>query len=101
MERARPPIRLGLLRDAEKQLLSALRHHQAVDIHLYLAKVYIRMDQPLTAMEVYNSALEKFPGETTLLIGIARLHEVRNSSSECLNGSSYSDLPNLVIRGPW
>lgn len=70
--------RLGLLRDAEKQLLSAIKQHQAIETYLHLAKVYVRLDQPLTAMEVYNGALEKFPGETSLLVGIARIHEGLN-----------------------
>ena len=45
--------RLGLYRDAEKQLKSALRDEEIVDIFLYLAKVYVKLDQPLTAIEVF------------------------------------------------
>ncbi|GAB6031788.1 Tetratricopeptide repeat protein 8 [Chamberlinius hualienensis] len=67
--------KLGSLRDAEKQFLSALKQQDTVECYLHLAKVYIRMDQPLTAVELYNAALEKFPGETTLLIGLARIYE--------------------------
>lgn len=46
-------LRLGLFRDAEKQLKSALRDEEIVDTYLYLCKVYVRLDQPLTAIEVY------------------------------------------------
>ena len=45
--------RLGLYRDAEKQLKSALRDEEIVDTFLYLAKVYVKLDQPLTAIEVF------------------------------------------------
>lgn len=68
--------RLGMYRDAEKQLRSSLKTDEVIDAYLYLAKVYCRLDQPLTAIEVYQQALKQFPGEITLLIGIARIHEV-------------------------
>lgn len=45
-------FRLGLYRDAERQLKSALRDQETVDSFLYLCKVYIRLDQPLTGIEV-------------------------------------------------
>ena len=45
--------RLGLYRDAEKQLKSALRDEEIVDTYLYLCKVYVKLDQPLTAIEVF------------------------------------------------
>ncbi|CAG5134856.1 unnamed protein product [Candidula unifasciata] len=68
--------RLGMYRDAEKQLRSSLKTDEVIDAYLYLAKVYCRLDQPLAAIEVYQQALNQFPGETALLIGIARIHEV-------------------------
>ena len=44
--------RLGMFRDSEKQLKSSLRDQEMVDTYLYLAKVYVRLDQPLTAIEI-------------------------------------------------
>lgn len=41
---------LGLLRDAEKQFQSALRAQEMVVSILELAKVYIKLDQPATAL---------------------------------------------------
>ncbi|XP_002741317.2 tetratricopeptide repeat protein 8-like [Saccoglossus kowalevskii] len=70
--------RLGLYREAEQQFKSALKHQDMVDIYLYLCKVYTRIDQPLTAVEIYKQALEKFPGETAVLTGIARIYEGLN-----------------------
>ena len=66
-----------MYRDAEKQLKSAIKQQEMVDTFLYLGKVYIRLDQPLTAVETYKQGLEKFPGETTLLTGMARIYEVK------------------------
>ena len=65
-----------MYRDAEKQFRSALKQQDLVDTYLYLSKVYIRLDQPLAAVAVFKQGLEKFAGETTLLTGIARIHEV-------------------------
>ena len=52
--------RLGMYRDAEKQLKSALRDQDVVDTYLYLCKVYRRLDQPLTATEVYKKVEHGF-----------------------------------------
>lgn len=53
-------FRLGLYRDTEKQLKSALRDEEIVDIYLYLAKVYVKLDQPLTAIETFLKVLISF-----------------------------------------
>uniref|UniRef100_A0A669BR08 Tetratricopeptide repeat domain 8 n=1 Tax=Oreochromis niloticus TaxID=8128 RepID=A0A669BR08_ORENI len=73
--------RLGLYREAEKQFRSALNHQEMVDTYLYLAKVYQRMDQPITALSLFKQGLDHFPGEVTLLTGIARIHEEMNNIS--------------------
>jgi tetratricopeptide repeat protein 8 len=70
-------FRLGLFRDAEKQYLSAIKQHTAVDIYLYLSKVYIKLDQPLNSIARLKEANEKFPNETSILQSIARIYEVR------------------------
>ncbi|OBS80087.1 hypothetical protein A6R68_21709 [Neotoma lepida] len=68
--------RLGMYREAEKQFKSALRQQEMVDTFLYLAKVYIILDQPVTALNLFKQGLDKFPGEVTLLCGIARIYEI-------------------------
>ncbi len=65
-----------MLRDSEKQYLSALKHHDSIDIYLYLSKVYVKLDQPLNSISKLKEANAKFPFETSLLQGIARIHEV-------------------------
>ncbi|XP_053459169.1 tetratricopeptide repeat protein 8 isoform X2 [Nycticebus coucang] len=71
--------RLGMYREAEKQFKSALKQQEMVDTFLYLAKVYISLDQPVTALNLYKQGLDKFPGEVTLLCGIARIYEEMNN----------------------
>ncbi|XP_063588371.1 tetratricopeptide repeat protein 8-like [Penaeus indicus] len=67
--------RLGLFRDAEKQFKSALQQQDNINTFLLLGRVYIRLDQPMAALEIYKSGLDKFPGEVTLLTAIARIYE--------------------------
>lgn len=76
--------RLGLYRDAEKQFKSTLKHQDTVDGYLYLCKVYVRLDQPLLAIDVYKQGLVAFPGETTLLTGIARIYEGLNDMTNAV-----------------
>ncbi|XP_018426567.1 PREDICTED: tetratricopeptide repeat protein 8 isoform X5 [Nanorana parkeri] len=111
--------RLGLFREAENQFKSALIHQDMVDTLLYLGKVYIRMDQPLTALSLFKQGLDRFPKEVTLLCAVARIHEEMNnlsSSSEyykevlkqdnthveaiaCIGSSHfYTDQPEIALR---
>ena len=36
----------------------------------------MRLDQPVTALNLFKQGLDRFPGEVTLLCGIARIYEV-------------------------
>ncbi|OXB55334.1 hypothetical protein ASZ78_002505 [Callipepla squamata] len=111
--------RLGLYREAEKQFQSALKQQDMVDTILYLAKVYLRLDQPVTALNLFKQGLERFPGEVTLICGIARIYEEMNditSAAEyykdvlkqdnthveaiaCIGSNRfYSDQPEIALR---
>ncbi len=68
-------FRLGMFRDAEKMFKSALKQQEMIDTFLHLAQVYVRLDQPMAALEVFRTGLDKYPEETTLLVGVARIHE--------------------------
>ncbi len=50
-------------RDAEKMFKSALKQQEMIDVFLHLARVYVRLDQPMAALEVYRTGLDKFPNE--------------------------------------
>ena len=68
--------RLGLYRDSERQLLSSLRDQNMTTTVLELAKVYLRLDQPNTALKALQKAVEEAPTEPRLQLGIARIHEM-------------------------
>lgn len=66
--------KVGLLRDAEAQFKSSLKHPETtVDPFLWLGKVYIRLDQPLAAIDLYRQGIDRFPQEMTL--NLARMQE--------------------------
>jgi tetratricopeptide repeat protein 8 len=47
-------FRLGMFREAEQQLKSALKQQEMVDTFLHLCKVYVRLDEPLKAIESFT-----------------------------------------------
>jgi len=67
---------LDMLRDSERHYLLSLEVQPMVDTYLYLAKVYLRLDQPLLAISKLQAGLEKFPYEPCLIQAIARIYEV-------------------------
>lgn len=70
---------LGLLRDAEKQFRSSLKDEEMITTHLELCKVYLRLDQPNSALDQYGRAGEKFIGDTHILVGLARTYDMLNA----------------------
>ncbi len=50
---------LGMLRDAEKQFLSSLKQQEMVLTYLELAKVYLKLDQPNSALDMYACFLRR------------------------------------------
>mmetsp|Transcript_21676 Transcript_21676/g.35870 ORF Transcript_21676/g.35870 Transcript_21676/m.35870 type:complete len:504 (-) Transcript_21676:149-1660(-) len=69
---------LGLYRDAEKQFKSSLKNQDMITTTLQLAKVSLRLDQPNAALDTYQKASEKHPGDTHLILGIARVYDLLN-----------------------
>ena len=47
---------VGLYRDAEKQYRSALKQQPIVNTYLHLANVYMRLDLPNTALDLFKEA---------------------------------------------
>ena len=76
---------LGLYRDAEKQFKSAQAQEPMIDTTLFLAKVYIRLDQPLSAIEVYSKGLDTFARNSHLFTALARIHESLNDMDISVN----------------
>eukprot|EP00668_Euglena_longa_P014170 GGOE01018146.1.p1 GENE.GGOE01018146.1~~GGOE01018146.1.p1 ORF type:complete len:526 (+),score=174.79 GGOE01018146.1:54-1580(+) len=69
---------LGLLRDAERQFKSSLKTQEMVVTYLELGKVFMKLDQPLAAIECYQKGIETHPDDTHLLLAIARVHDILN-----------------------
>lgn len=42
---------------------------------LELAKVYIKLDLPITAIETYRKGIEMHPHEISFVLGIARVYD--------------------------
>ncbi|EKX55519.1 hypothetical protein GUITHDRAFT_156789 [Guillardia theta CCMP2712] len=58
MKLGRGYYQLGLLREAELQYLSSLKLQEMVCTYLQLANVYLRLDQPRNALDVYKQSPE-------------------------------------------
>lgn len=69
-------IALGNPRGAEKYLRLSLGRFPHIDTALLLARVYVKIDQPLAAIEILTVALERFPNEVSLLTQQARILEL-------------------------
>ncbi|XP_063983005.1 tetratricopeptide repeat protein 8 [Diachasmimorpha longicaudata] len=70
---------LGLVRDAEQQFKSALKDCKTVETILRLIRVYVRLDQPLAALDLCKRGLEYYPNDVTILTEMARVFEGLNS----------------------
>jgi tetratricopeptide repeat protein 8 len=75
---------LGLFREAEKQFASSIKTQPMVVSHLQLAKVALRLDQPKLALDIYQRAVEKFPSDCAVAIGIARVHDALNEQAQAV-----------------
>ena len=71
---------MGMIKEAEKQFVSAIKNQSMVALHLELAKVAIRQDQPLRAIDIYSNALLKHCYDPSLQVGIARIYEMLNDA---------------------
>ncbi|XP_035772907.1 tetratricopeptide repeat protein 8-like [Anopheles albimanus] len=75
-QKARCLIAIGSPREAEPYLRQALPELLHPDVVLLLARIYVKIDQPMAALEVCRAALEKLPHEITLLTQQARILEL-------------------------
>lgn len=66
---------LGLYREAEKQFASSIKTQPMAATYLELANVSLRLDQPKNALLLYAQGADRFPADTTLQLGAARVHE--------------------------
>ncbi|KAJ3613036.1 hypothetical protein NHX12_019292 [Muraenolepis orangiensis] len=99
--------RLGLYRESEKQFRSALNHQEVVDTYLYLAKVYQRLDQPITALNLFKQGLDRFPGEemnnitsaTEYYKEVLKQDNTHVEAIACIGSNHfYTDQPEIALR---
>lgn len=69
-------ISLGNPRAAEQPLRLSMRKFPHTDTALLLARVYLKIDQPLPAIDVLSSVLTIFPNEVALLTQQGRILEL-------------------------
>lgn len=55
-----------------------------IGTYLWLCKVFLRMDQPNRAREVYQNSSEVFPGEISLILGIARIYDALGDAAKAI-----------------
>ncbi|CAG9863381.1 unnamed protein product [Phyllotreta striolata] len=72
---------MNLIREAEQQLRSAVKQHYNVETFVRLARVYSRVDQPLSAIDICKSGLEIFPKDVTIMTELGRLYEGLNDTN--------------------
>lgn len=78
-QRGRCHIALGKPRDADQYLRTSFGQFAHPDTALLLARIYIRVDQPLAALEVLDRALEKLPNDVGLLVQQGRIFELMSN----------------------
>lgn len=72
-------FQMGCYRDAEKQFRSSIRDENMVSTQLELGKTLARLDQPNASLDSFSDASEKFVGDTSILVGIARIYDALNA----------------------
>jgi len=56
-----------------------------ITTHIELAKVFVRLDQPMKVIDCYNLGLKSHIGETHLTTGIARVHDLLNDPTKSIS----------------
>ncbi|KAG7203779.1 hypothetical protein KM043_013800 [Ampulex compressa] len=72
---------LGLIRDAEQQFKSALKDCKNIETFLRLIRVYVRLDQPLAALDMCKKGLDYFSNDVTILTEMGRIFEGLNNTA--------------------
>lgn len=63
---------LCLIREAQAQFNSALNQFTDIETFIRMIRIYIRLDQPIRALDIGRNALECFPQEVTIMTEMAR-----------------------------
>ena len=72
----------GMLRDAEKQLLSSIKIQPTINAYLLLAQIYVKLDQPSNTIEILKKAMKDFKYESEFHVSLGRVYEMLNESEK-------------------
>ncbi|RXG68449.1 Tetratricopeptide repeat protein 8 [Armadillidium vulgare] len=96
---ARCYYKLGLYRDAEKQVRSSLQQHSHINSYLLLGRISVRLDQPLAALEVYKSGLHDLQRAVKIYKDVLIYDATNVESIACIaTNHFYTDQPELALR---
>lgn len=70
------------MRDAEKQFSSSSKIQDMISTYLWISKIYQRLDQPKSALDINLKGIEKFSGELSFTLEVARLYDELNEISK-------------------
>lgn len=74
--------RMGLLREAEQRLKTSLQKQEMLLPYLELGKVYIRLDDPKSALDVYECGENVCPSNPMLICASARIYDEMGDSDK-------------------
>ena len=77
-------FQLGLMRDAERQFKSSIKQQENIATLLELGKVYLKLDQPLAALEMFQLGSERNPRDHHLVLGMARIYDLLSDSEHAI-----------------
>ena len=72
---------LGLNPEAEAQFRSSLSNSVGIESRLELAKLYVKLDQPMKALSELSTGFEQFPQEIRFLLAKGRIHDLLGESN--------------------
>lgn len=71
---------LGMNRNAEEYLRQTLKQHKHISLFLQLINIYIKLNQPMSALEVCKAGLNNFFHDCTLKLEEAHVYEAMGES---------------------
>ncbi|KAJ3024444.1 UNVERIFIED_CONTAM: Tetratricopeptide repeat protein 8 [Siphonaria sp. JEL0065] len=90
-------IKLQLYREAEKQLKESLELQDMLLTRMYLAKVYLQLDQPNLALKVYDAASKQYPDSSMSHISKARVYDLLHDTEKASRLYKAQGMADIVL----
>eukprot|EP00632_Arachnochrysis_sp_CCMP2950_P009802 CAMPEP_0185720068 /NCGR_PEP_ID=MMETSP1164-20130828/49930_1 /TAXON_ID=1104430 /ORGANISM="Chrysoreinhardia sp, Strain CCMP2950" /LENGTH=394 /DNA_ID=CAMNT_0028387731 /DNA_START=309 /DNA_END=1493 /DNA_ORIENTATION=+ len=75
---------LGMMRDAEQQLIDAFRQQQMAATLIELSTLYLKSDRPHSALDMLREGNVTLSGEVCMLLAIANICEILCLHEQCI-----------------